>query len=133
MVTPLGTAFSIDEKAMSQADVQLLEKTLESLVIEFNQGKFEEFLSSGSASPKTMRQYRKASFTTRSRVSSKISPRVVRTSTYSASGASSNEVLKTSLATFAARVNISKETRRANASVHVHNDGEDQSRHYFPL
>jgi len=36
---------------MAQADVQLLGKMVESLIFEFDQEKFEEFLSSGSASP----------------------------------------------------------------------------------
>ena len=44
MATPLGTAFSIDENAMAQADVQLLGMTVESFVTEFDQGKSEEFL-----------------------------------------------------------------------------------------
>jgi len=52
MATPLGNSFSIDENAVAQADVRLLEKTIESLVVEFDQEKFEEFLSSGSASPR---------------------------------------------------------------------------------
>jgi len=54
MTTPMETAFSIDENTVAQADVQLLERTVESLVVEFDQEKFEEFLSSGSAGPKTM-------------------------------------------------------------------------------
>ena len=55
MATPLENSFSTDENAVAQANVRLLGKTVESLVIEFDQGKFEEFLSSGSASPKAMR------------------------------------------------------------------------------
>ena len=55
MATQLGTSFFTDEKAVAQADVQLLEKMVESLVVEFDQEKFEEFLSSSSASPKVMR------------------------------------------------------------------------------
>jgi len=106
---------------------------LESLVVEFDKEKFEEFLSSGSASPKTMRQYRKVSYETRSRISSEISPRVARTFVYSANGAIFNEVLKTYRANHATRINFSQETRRANTSLHVHNDGEDQSRHHSPL
>jgi len=54
-MTPLGTSFSTDENAMAQADVWLLRKMVESLIVEFDQGKFEEFLSSGSASPTAMR------------------------------------------------------------------------------
>jgi len=41
MAAPLGNSFSTDEKAEEQADVQLLEKTVESLAVEFDQGKFE--------------------------------------------------------------------------------------------
>jgi len=105
---------------------------VESLVVEFDQGKFEEFLSLGSASPQIMRQYHKVSSEIRSRISSEISPRVARTFAYSSSDATSNKVLKTSRATYAAHVNISQETRRANASVHDHKDGEDQSCHHSP-
>ena len=86
MVTPLGTSFSTDENTMVQIDVQLLGKTVESFVIEFHQEKFEEFLSSGSASPKATRQYRKVSFETRSRIPSEISPKVARIAAHSAVG-----------------------------------------------
>jgi len=41
MTTPLGTVFSIDEKVIAQADVKLVGLTVESLVIEFDQEKFE--------------------------------------------------------------------------------------------
>ena len=44
MATPLGTAFSTDEKVVAQADVQLLSKIVESLVVEFDQEKFKKFL-----------------------------------------------------------------------------------------
>ena len=54
MATPLRTSFSTDENAAAQADVQLLGKMVESVVIEFDQEKFKKFLSSGSASPKAM-------------------------------------------------------------------------------
>jgi len=36
MVTLLGTAFSTDENAVPQADVQLLRKMVESFVVEFD-------------------------------------------------------------------------------------------------
>jgi len=55
MATPLGISFSTDENTVAQADVRLLGKMVESVVIEFDQEKFEEFLSSGSACPKAMR------------------------------------------------------------------------------
>ena len=60
MVTLLGTAFSTDENVVAQANVQLLGKTVESVILEFDQGKFEEFLSLGSASPKAMRSIAKS-------------------------------------------------------------------------
>ena len=82
---------------MVQADVQLLKKTVESLVIEFDQEKFEEFLSSGSTNSKAMRQYRKVSSETRSRISSKITPEMARTTAHHAKGATSKEVLKISV------------------------------------
>ena len=40
---------------MAQADVRLLDETVDSLIVEFDQEKFEEFLSSGFAIPKAMR------------------------------------------------------------------------------
>jgi len=55
MATPLGNSFSSDENAMAQADVRLLGKTV-SLIVEFDQEKFEEFLFSGFASPKAIPQ-----------------------------------------------------------------------------
>ena len=64
MATPLGTSFSTDENVVAQVDVKLLLRTVESLVIELDQGKFEKFLSSGSASSKIMRQYRKVPLAT---------------------------------------------------------------------
>ena len=45
---------------MTQGDVLYKGKTVESLVVEFNQAKYEELLSSGSKSPKA-RTYRRAS------------------------------------------------------------------------
>jgi len=125
-MTPLGTSFSTDENAMAQADVRLLRKTVESLVVEFDLEKFEEFLSSGSASPKAMRQYHKVSSETRCRISSEITLEVARTTTHNAKGATSEEVLKTSRAAHVARVNVSQETRRAKALAHDQSDGEEQ-------
>ena len=52
MATPLGTTFSTDEQVVAQGDVTYMGKTVESLVVEFDQAKYEEFLSSGSKSPK---------------------------------------------------------------------------------
>ena len=59
MATPLGTTFSPDEQVMTQGDVSFIGKTVESLVVEFDQAKYEEFLSSGSKSPRVARQYRR--------------------------------------------------------------------------
>jgi len=50
MITLLGNSFSTDENVVAQADVKLLGSILESLVVEFDKEKFEEFLSSGSTS-----------------------------------------------------------------------------------
>jgi len=41
MATPLGTIFSTDEKAVAQANLKLIGSTVESLVVEFDQEKFE--------------------------------------------------------------------------------------------
>ena len=71
---------------MVQADIRLLGKKVESLVIEFDQEKFEKFLSSGSASPKAMRQYRKVFSETCFRISSEITPEVARTTAHNAKG-----------------------------------------------
>ena len=118
---------------MAQAAVQLLRKTVEFLIVEFDQGKFEEFLSSGFVSPKTMWQYRKVYSRTRSRISSEISPKVARTYAHSASSATSNEILNTSRAAYAVHANVSQETRRANASALDQNDGEVEFCHLSPL
>ena len=52
MATPLGKVFSTDEKAIAQADLKLLGSTVESLVVEFDQERFEQLFSSGSISSK---------------------------------------------------------------------------------
>ena len=71
MATPLGTTFSTDEQAMAQGDITYMGKMIESLVVGFDQAKYEKFLSSGSKSPKA-RVYRKVSSGTCSRVCSEI-------------------------------------------------------------
>ena len=53
MATPLGNTFVTDERTVVQDDVLRKGKMVESLVVEFDQAKYEEFLSSGSKSPKT--------------------------------------------------------------------------------
>ena len=40
---------------MTQDDVTFMEQTVESLVMKFDQAKYEEFLSSGSKSPRVAR------------------------------------------------------------------------------
>ena len=52
---------------MAQGDVTGMKKMVESLVVEFDQAKYEESLSSGSKSPRA-RRYRKVSSRTRSQV-----------------------------------------------------------------
>jgi len=128
MTTPLGTSFFTDKTAVTQAIVRLLGMTVKTLIVEFDQGKFEEFLSSGSASPKAMRHYRKVSSETCSRISLEITPKVAYTTAYNARGATSQEVLKTYRASHAACVNISQETHKAKALVHDHIDSEGQFR-----
>ena len=44
MATPLGTTFITDEQIVAQGDVLYKGKTVESLVVEFDQAKYEEFL-----------------------------------------------------------------------------------------
>ena len=60
MATLLGTTFVTDEQLVAQGDVLYKGKMVESLVVEFDQVKYEEFLSSGSKSPKA-RAYRRVS------------------------------------------------------------------------
>ena len=60
MATPLGTTFITDEQVVAQGDVLYKGKMVESLVVEFDQTKYEEFLSSCSKSPKA-RAYRRVS------------------------------------------------------------------------
>ena len=51
-MTTLGTVISTDEKITAQANIKLLGSMVKSLVVEFDQEKFEKFLFSGSRSPK---------------------------------------------------------------------------------
>ena len=55
MVTLLGTTFSTDEQVVTQGDVTFMRKTVELLVVEFDQAKYEEFLSSGFKSHRVAR------------------------------------------------------------------------------
>ena len=66
MVTPLGNILSTDEKAVAQADTKFMGSNGRIVIVEFDQEKFEEFLSSGPKSPRAVRQYHKVSLGTRS-------------------------------------------------------------------
>ena len=102
MVTPLGTSFSTDEQVGVQGDVTFMGKMVESLIVEFDQAKYEEFLSSGSKSPRA-RQYRKVSSKIRSRVPSETSPNMAR-----------EKSVIVGRITRKARANVSHETCEAN-------------------
>ena len=71
MVTHLVTTFSTDEQVVAQGDVTYMRKMVESLIIEFDQAKYEEFLSSSSKSPRSW-QYHKVSYGIRSPFHSEI-------------------------------------------------------------
>ena len=106
-MTPLGISFST-ENIVAQADICLLGETVESLIVEFDQGKFEKFLSSGSACPKVMQQYRKVSSETWSRISLEITPEVAHTTACNTKCATSEEVLKICRIAHTAHVNVSQ-------------------------
>ena len=61
MATLLGTTFSTDDQVVAHGDISFMGKTVESHVVEFNQAKYEEFLSSGLKTPRVARQYRRVS------------------------------------------------------------------------
>jgi len=111
MATPLGNVFSTDEKAIAQVDFKLLGSTVESLIVEFNQEKFEELLSSGSISPKVLRE-------THSQVSLETSYRETHILFDKASGSISLEGLTTSRGANMAYENVSQETHKANVLAH---------------
>ena len=102
MATPLGITFSTDEQVVAQGDVTCMGKTVESLVVEFDQTKYEEFLSSNSESPRAQ-QYRKVSSEISSQVPSETSPEVA--------GAKSIMAGRTARK---ARVNVSHVTREVS-------------------
>ena len=112
MATPLGTTFSTDEQVVAQGDVTYMRKMIESLVIEFDQAKYEEFLSSGSKSPR-VRRYRKVSSGTSSQVRSEIPSDVIDKLSVMANHITRNT-----------RVNVSHETREVSVAdiqpVHAH-------------
>ena len=102
MATLLGTTFSTDEQVVAKGDVTCIGKVVESLVVEFDQAKYEEFLSSSSKSPKA-RQYRKVSSEIRSQIPSEASPNAV-----------CAENIVVGCITHKARVNVSHETREVS-------------------
>jgi len=95
MATPLGTEV--------QGDVSFTGKTVESLVVEFDQAKYEEFLSSGSKSSRVARQYRRVSSVISSQGPLETSPKIP-----CANRAISGHVTRM------ARINVSHETHEAN-------------------
>ena len=100
MATLLGNTFSTDEQVVAQGDVTYMEKMVESLVVGFDQAKYEEFLSSSSKSP-WARQYHKVSSGTRSQVRSETHSDATRKKDVMA-----NHIIRN------ACVNVSNETRR---------------------
>ena len=61
MATPLGISYFTDEEMVAQSDTKLLGSTVESLMVEFDQERYEKFLSTGFSSPKSTRRCRKVS------------------------------------------------------------------------
>ena len=119
-MTTLGTVFSTNEKAVAQADCKLLGSSVESLVVKFDQEKFEQLLSSGSISPKV-------SSKTRSQVSSETFHREAHELFNKASGSISVEILTTSRGANMACGNVSQETRKASVLYHGQHSGGGQS------
>ena len=105
MATLLGTTFSTDEQVMAQGDANFMGKLVESLVVKFDQAKYEEFLSFGSSSksPRVALQYLMVSLEIRSQVSSEASPKIAR----------ANNAIYGHI-TCLARVNVSYETSEVN-------------------
>jgi len=61
MVTLLRITFLTDEQVVAQGDINFMRKTVESLMVEFDQAKCEDLLSSSSKSSKIARQYPRVS------------------------------------------------------------------------
>ena len=76
MATLLGTTFSTDEQVVAQGEVSFKGKKVESLVVEFDQVKYEEFLSSGSKSPRVAWQYHRVSSEIHSQILSETSLKI---------------------------------------------------------
>ena len=100
----MGTTFSIDEQVMAQGGLTYMEKMVESLIVKFDQAKYEEFLSSSSKSPRAQ-QYRKVSSGTHSQVRSEIP-----SDTTDKKSAMANHITRNT------RVNVSHETREVNVA-----------------
>ena len=81
-----------------------MENIVESLIVEFDQAKYEEFLSYGSKSPRA-RQYRKVSSGTRSHIRSEIP-----------SDATGKKSAMADRITRNTRVNVSHETREVGVA-----------------
>ena len=125
MVILLGNVFSSDEKAVAQARLKLPGSTVESLVVELDQEKFEKLLSSGSISPKVSSE-------TYYQVSLETSQREAHTLLDKASGSTSLEVLTTSHGAIMACDNVPKETRKTSILAHDQHTGRSQSRRQTP-
>ena len=63
MANPLGTYFSTTENQVLQCHDQTLGSIAETLVINFDQEKFEQLLARGSKNPLRVRKHRKVSIT----------------------------------------------------------------------
>ena len=59
LATTVGEIFSTTEKIVAQHDKVAVGDMAETLVIEFDQDRYEELLSSGKSSPVSLRKYRK--------------------------------------------------------------------------
>lgn len=59
LVTLLGSLVISNDMVVAQSGNILVGTMVESLVMEFDQEKYEDFLSSGSISPKSLQKYRK--------------------------------------------------------------------------
>jgi len=133
MATLLGSKFSTGEKAVAQVDLKLLGSNVELIVVELDQEKFGQLLSSGSISLKAMRKYRKISSETRSLTLSEASQRKTSSEVNhmlfnKASGSYSLEARATSFGANTFRDEVSQETRKTSVLAQGQHHGRDQSR-----
>ena len=70
MATTVGAAILSDEMVVAQSDKIVGGTDVETLVIEFDQSKYEDFLSLGKSSPTKARKYRRVSYETTTQVAS---------------------------------------------------------------